>query len=455
MSTRTLVLALITLAAASCDQPSVDPSKPEAYALQIPLEPAPGERLQRVTLPAQALATLRRDDFGDIRLFDSRGKVVPIAFLNDEARASQRTLKVPVYPVVGPASALGSSALSIRIEDGSAAHVVTVDSGPPPVNGATPPAAVLLDTRGLRESANAIVLDADIPADKPVTVTLVTSANLKDWAPLAQKVLFRPGKGSALLGGATVALPGVDLRDLYVGISWGPAAGVAVKGASVVTSSVAPPARVAVATSAVSLVDAHELRFDLPDMARLAAIRLTSLGSDGVIPVKLFGRSPAADTWVLLSATTLRPGDGANVLEFAGPPLASYRLQADSRTAGFSAPPRLELLFEPVQLLAALSGTPPYRLAVGQEAAPPAYLTLAEIAPHGTPPKLASLPQARLAPPTGPAPVIALQASRPGGGLEPRKLVLWAALLMGTSVLAFAAIRLLRATATTAPIESE
>jgi hypothetical protein len=33
--------------------------------------------------------------------------------------------------------------------------------------------------------------------------------------------------------------------------------------------------------------------------------------------------------------------------------------------------------------------------------------------------------------------------------------VLWAALLMGTSVLAFAAIRLLRATATTAPIESE
>jgi hypothetical protein len=43
-------------------------------------------------------------------------------------------------------------------------------------------------------------------------------------------------------------------------------------------------------------------------------------------------------------------------------------------------------------------------------------------------------------------PVVAVQSGRADGSLEPRKLVLWTALLLGTFVLAFAAIRLLRAT---------
>ena len=50
--------------------------------------------------------------------------------------------------------------------------------------------------------------------------------------------------------------------------------------------------------------------------------------------------------------------------------MTSFRVEADSRTAGFSAVPKLDLLFDPVELLVALSGTPPYRLAVGQASAP-------------------------------------------------------------------------------------
>lgn len=456
MSTRKLLLILLVLTATSCDRtPNADPSKPEAFALQLPFEPAAGDTLQRLALPAEALVALRRADLGDIRVFDSRGKVVPIALFDDGADDSRHSLSVPVYPVIGPASALGSSGLSIRIEGDNVARVVTVDSSALPVSSAARPTAVLLDTRALRTPAHAIVLDANIPAGKPVTLILLTSANLKDWEPLAEKVLFRPADGVALLGGSTVALSGVDLSDRYVGISWGGATGVMLKGASVVTSTVAPPARTAVATSAMALSDSHELRFDLPNVARLAAIRLARAGSDGVIPVKLYGRDHREDPWTLLSATTLRPGDGANLVDLSGSPLTSYRLEADSRTAGFSAPPTLELLFDPVELVVALSGTPPYRLAVGQAAAPPNYLTLTEIAPPGNPLKLADLPQAKLAAPSGPPLVIALQESAPDGALEPRKLVLWAALLLGTLMLAFAAIRLLRVTASGAGANEE
>lgn len=448
MNIRTLALALILMTAASCKQtPKADPSQPEAYAVVLPLEPANGGSLQRLTLPAEALVALKRADLGDVRVFDASGRVVPLALVEGAADDSQHNVSVPVYPVVGPAGTLGDAGLSIRIEDNRIARVVTVGSSPPLNRRAASPAAVLLDTHAVREPANAIALDAEIPAGQPVTMTLLTSANLKDWEPLAEKTLFRPAGGSKLLGGAEVVLPGVDLQGRYVAINWPGAAGVTLTGASIITSTIARPARSAIATSAVPLTNAHELRFDLPGMARLAAIRLTEGSSDGVIPVKLYGRDQADDPWTLLSATTLRPGPGGNVLDHSGPPMASYRLEADSRTAGFSTAPKLELLLDPVELLVALSGTPPYRLAVGQAAAPATYLTLAEIAPQASRPKLTALPQAKPAVPVTTLPVIALEAGAADGALEPRKLVLWAALLLGTLVLAFATIRLLRATA--------
>ena len=277
-------------------------------------------------------------------------------------------------------------------------------------------------------------------------LTLQTSTNLRDWEPLAEKVLFRPADSPALLGGARVALSGVDLHDHYVGISWGGATGVTLRGAIVTTSTAVPPVRTAVATSGVSLSETHELRFDLPDMVPVAAFRLTETGPDGVIPVKLFGRDDAQAPWTLLAAATMRSGTAGTVLELSSPSMRSYRIEADSRTAGFSAAPKLELIFYPVELLVALSGVPPYRLAAGQSAAPPSYLTCAEIAPQGNPPKLAELPLASVAEPSGQPPVVALAAGPADGALEPRKLLLWAALLLGTLVLSFSAIRLLRAT---------
>jgi len=372
--------------------------------------------------------------------------VVPLALVDDTQDSTRHSTKVPVYPVIGPAAAPGHSDLSIRFEGDGPAKVVTVNSAASPADSATPPAAILLDTRDLKELASAIALDIGIPAGQPVTLTLLSSANLKDWEPLAEKVLFRPADGSALLGGASVALSGADLHDRYVGISWGGATGVTLKGASVVTSQHATPPRIGIAADGAALTDAHELRFDLPISARFSAIRVTETGPDGVIPVKLFGRDREEEPWALLAAGTLQSGSRGNLLDLSGQPMTSFRLQADSRTAGFSATPKLELMFDPVDLLVALSGTPPYRLAVGQASAPGAYLALSEIAPQGSPARLAELPQVKFAAPNGPPPMVSLQASAVDGAFAPRKLVLWGALLIGTLVLAFAAAVLLRGT---------
>lgn len=445
MSSRKLWMAMLAFTAASCGKaPPADPAKPSAYAIQLPLEPAPGGALQRLALPADVLVAVRRADLGDIRVFNGRGKIVPIALVGAGSSVPQHRASVPVYPLSGPTGALGQPGLSIRIEDRNVARVVTLNAASLPTSRTTPSSAVLLDTHGLREPVQAIALDMDIPAGNPVALTLLSSTDLKSWEPLAEKILFRSADGSVLLGGATVTLPGIDLNGRFVSIDWGDASGVVVRSASVMTASTAPPARIVVATTSASLADAHEMRFDLPDVARLAAIRVTQAESDGVLPVKLFGRRQGEDPWRLLAATTLRAGYGPSLLNLSGQPMTSYRLVADGRTAGFSAPPRLELLFDPVELLVALYGKPPFRLAAGLAAAPANYLSLAEMAPwHSL--KLAGLPQAILAVPAGPRPIVTLRAGTPSGAFDQRKLVLWAALLSGVLVLAFAAIRLSRA----------
>ena len=300
MKPATLAIAIAALDVTSCQRaPVVDPDKPESYAVQIPFVPAAGGYLQRLTLPAAALAVIKRADLGDVRVFDGKDRLVPLALLGDAWAGAQHSTVVPVYPIVGPAHALGHSALSIRVEGDSPGKVVTVDTaGSVPDSGALS-ADVLLDTHDVQEPANAIMLDIDVPKGQTVTLTLLSSVNLKQWDPLAEKVLFRPADGAPLLGGGKVALSGVDLHGRYVGVSWGGASGVSLIGASVVTSAVASPSRVAIGTAGATLANPHELRFELRDMARLSAIHLTEAGSNGVIPLKLYSREQADDPWTL------------------------------------------------------------------------------------------------------------------------------------------------------------
>ena len=65
---------------------------------------------------------------------------------------------------------------------------------------------------------------------------------------------------------------------------------------------------------------------------------------------------------------------------------------------------------------------------------------MSEIAPQGVVPP--ALPSVQFAP--APPPVLALQAGAEDGGFDPRKGLLWAALLLGTAVLGFATWRLAR-----------
>jgi len=432
------VLGLLALTA--CQQDKVEPPKgPGDFALALTVTPAAGAGVQRISLPPAALVAFRRADLGDVRLYDANGRALALAFEDRAASAASQAHEFAALPIAGPQADDNGSSVSVRIEQGG--QSVALDAAEAVVRSAR--LAVLLDTRELTDPAESVTFRAQLPKQVAVTVTVETSADLKVWDYLGDKVLYRPGDAPALLSTARLALQGADLHERYLRVSWPATPGFAVDGATVTTTRDRPPQRTAFATRGAVLADPHTLTFRLGLAAPIAAMRVSETGPDGVIPVRLLGRNAAEQPWTPLAATTLRQDGRPGLLELSGATMREYRLEADKRTAGFSAAPRVDLLLDPVTMLGAFNGVAPYKLALGHGAAAPSALPADQLA---EPAKVPTLPVAQTGS-GGVPPVIDLAPAVPDSPYAPRKLALWAALLLGAAVLAFAAIRLLRGNA--------
>jgi hypothetical protein len=302
------------------------------------------------------------------------------------------TVDLPVYPVTGGCEGgqLQNSELSVRVERDGAVRAVKVDRSKA---GAEQMPAALLDTRKLGQPVASIILRATIPVERPVSFRLLTSTNLKDWEPLADKVLFRPSRDKPMLGSDRVDLEGADLRGRFVGVSWAGSGEVVLDGGSAILAGPSKVTRSAVPTKPLKTADPHELILHLPVNGRLTG----ASASDGIIPVHLSARAPGRNTWESLAKTTISPERGATTIDLPVTPVASLKIEADRRMGGFSDAPSVELLFDPVEMLVGFSGTPPYHLAIGQAAANPNFLTTNEIAPGTASSDFSTLPRVVLA----------------------------------------------------------
>ncbi|MFO1254210.1 MAG: DUF3999 family protein [Sphingomonadaceae bacterium] len=437
MIRKAMIAALALLAGCAGEAPK-DAARHDGYALRLEVTPAEGGNLQRVTLPPAALVSLMRADAGDVRIFDSGGAVISLARQPVDAVEEFSANKVAVYPIEGPAAAPGASAISLRIDSDADIAISARRAEAQAVSG---PAALLFDTRRLTDPLAAIQLDAELPPGRPVEVTLEASADLKSWDALGSKVLFRGEAGQELLGSARIALGGPVLKDRYLRASWPAAPGVLIRGGTIFTARTAPPAAVAIAADGAVLAADHDLRFALPAGYPPRAIRVTGPESIGVVPVRVYGREAPERPWVALAAGTLRDGKPAQI-DLTGAGFAEYKLEADQRSAGFGAVPKIELLYDPVVLIAAFNGKPPYNLAIGNAAAPSAFFAPGDLL--GDLPIWATLPKAKIGNPPA-NPVVKLAPTGNDGPFTPRKLALWAALLAAVAVLAFAAVRLIKA----------
>jgi hypothetical protein len=436
---RKSVLAALALLA-GCQQAGQD--APETK-LALTVEPQGSAPVQRITLPAAALVAVRRADLADLRVLDRRDKPLALAIAPIETPADSASTAFTPYPIAGTAAAGEPGAPAVSIELARPGQTVSITTDGTPLGPSR--AAVLLDTRALKDPAIAIDLGASLPAQVPVTFALDTSADLKTWQPLAEKVLFAPNGGNSPLGKAEVDLGGTALAGQFLRITWDSNRAVTLNRPTIRTARSKPPSLTALATKGAALDDAHDLRFATPFKAPLAAIGLRGSDADGVIPVQLFGRDAEEQPWQFLAAATLRPGKTAR-LDLGGSGLGQYRIEADKRSAGFSAAPAIELMLAPVELVVAFNGEQPYRLTLGDAQEQPRFFQPGDIIEPNT--RVGTLPLAKVESAT--APVISLGAGAHDSPFAPRKLALWGALLLATVVLALGATRMLKANVATA-----
>ena len=418
--------------------PAPKPDRPEGFTVVMPVTPAPGGSVQRVALPPAAIAALKTTDARDVRIFDASGRVIALARDDTQGDAQRRIVTVPTSAIAVPAT-LRPASVSVRVDQ--AERSVTVDA----VNDeadreAHPRVALLLDTRGLDDPAIALLPQANFPGQRQIEVSVERSRDLKLWEPLASRVLFRFDTDSGDTDFARIALPGLSLKDSYLRLSWQLAPDVTITGASIVTAKQMPPPPLVLAASGAKLADPHTLRVHLPSGLPAATLRLTGSAKDGVVPVTLQGRRDREAPWRGLDGAVFRDGKSID-LHLPDTPLEQYQLVADPRSAGFSAVPQLDLLVQPITLLAAFNGNGPYQLAVGNGTAPATYFSSAELL--GNQAGGSVIAQAQVTAPPA-APMISLAPDSSDSPYSPRKLWLWTALLAATMVLGFAAIRLLR-----------
>ena len=440
---RLLVLAALIVAACTSEPPA-GADGPEAYAVSLPVTPALGGGAQRITLPASALVALRQENSADVRVFDDRGRSMATA-LEGEVTAPDATSfrEIAATPIKDAKANIGGEQVLVRIEQAGRAVGVTTGGA-----ASVATKAVLLDTRLIDRTVDALFIHATLPRYVAATITIEASSDLKAWEPLGEKVLYRTADNPAapeVLASSRFALQGDDLRGRYLKLSWAAAQGVEVTGGSLSVPTRVQPPRLVLPTSGAVLTSPHELSFAVRFSTRLAAIRVTETGPDGPVPVTLFGRHGADRPWAMLASGVSRQDGKPLELELSGTEFDSYKLAADSRTAGFSRAPRLDLVVEPLTLLAVFNGQAPYRLAAGNPLAQNRRLSVQVVA--GSAKNAVSLPTASVDPGAARDPIdvdpAVGQAAR-----SSRQLVLWLALLAGTAVLAFAVWRLMRGTGT-------
>ena len=464
---------------------AADANSPQSYAQRLPLATVPGAALQRVVLPAQVLAALQTADYRDIRIFNAQGQPVPMALAAGGSAtvlaATEKQITLPAYPILGGAGAsagtLAQEGLSLRIEEQQGRRVVQINTsaGTPAAPSGQQVLGALFDTRTLGAPAVSLALDVDLPPAQPVSFQVATSRDLTHWSPLASTVLYRvPAQdgaaGAAQLGSSTIHLTGADLKDQYLRVTWAPAQGgvdlaanVALRGATVTTSrSAAAAARPTVQVNLPTQNKPHELGFSLPFATPVAAIGITPQGSNVLVPVRVLGRNGNQQPWTSLAEGVVYSLQTAGVDQrSAAITLPSYqgnswrdiRVEADTKTPGFTAPPAVSVEFDPVQLVFVASGDAPFTLAAGlpatdAQAAASAYLPLQSLVPGYQPAQENTLPLARTeVAAAGAANVPAsVQAPDLSNKTSTKTMVLWGVLLAGVLALGLMAWALARQT---------
>lgn len=373
--TGAVAVALLSIAAA----PAGSDEDPTGYRLRVPLSVEAGARVQRLVLSATVLAALQTRDGHDVRVFDARGRAMPIARGNASAAVSRVSL-VPM-PILGAREALKVSGISLRLDGNGAAQVAEVRGEPIGSGGAPVLLGVLLDARRIVGRADRLFVAADLPVGQPVTLIVEASTDLRDWQRVGETTVYRRPNDTTWT--RAVPLNGAGIKRHYLKITWTANARlltpVAIRNAMLDTRPDTVAAAVTLdARAPAAAADPHIVDFALPFATPITSLRVIPAEHNGVIPVRILGRDDREQPWDLLGRG-LATGDGTREIGLTGDTPHTVRIEADARSSGFTAAPRLQIGFPERSVIFLTTGTAPFALSIGRQYAKDSYLAQADL----------------------------------------------------------------------------
>ena len=440
-------LALI----AGCIALSVFAEEPSDFSASAAVTPANADALQRFTLPFQAYRDTRRD-LADVRVFNARGEPVPIALAGDPeaVREAPRTVALPIFPVSKLAAAAGTKGaeVTVRMSDGT---LVEVRGRGGAAARSFVPAAYLVDASKLSERLAALVLEWNAaPGTEVVRVSVEASGDLQSWHRAGEASVVRLSQGGELLEQPRVALY-LPSKARYYRVTWSGAPSFALRS---VRGEYEPGVRRAkretLTVAGKAGAKPGEFVFDLGARLPVEALRIVPAEPNSVAQFAILARDPPeTEPRRVTSAVFYRLE--RNGIEVESPavdigryPAREWMARVDPRSGGIgNTPPKLEAQWRSRQVVFVARGPGPFHLAFGDPDAKAAWVRVSTLIPGYKRGDELKLPEAVVGAVEGGPPRASFLPARLAA-IGPRKLALWATLILAVAVLGFMAWRLHR-----------
>lgn len=357
------------------------PLQPTDFAYGLPLQATGEAAIYRLALPEIVYTHLTRGDYGDMRVFNAAGEVVPHSLRRPDAAADEpgEMRAVPYYPyaLIKPGES-GPARVQVTINEQGT--VVSSNTGVAP-EGTERISAYLIDVSILDRAPTKLLFDWESPRDSFVApVTIEGSDDLDQWHMLVSRAsLVRLMFAGRELGRNAIELPPRHYN--YLKLSWPTSSdGVRLSGVQAQTHHQVRPVAErwlelpGIAQDGEENVFDYQVRGHLP--VEWAELKLPAQNS--LVDVKLYSRVRQDTPWQLRHAGSFYrlQVDGAGLASEPARlspvvPDRQWRLAVVSGLSGLGvSDPVLRLGYTPHDLYFLARGRAPFVLAFGTRKVP-------------------------------------------------------------------------------------
>ncbi len=415
------------------------PEQLNSYTHAATLTTANNEGINRIELPLTIYQGVTRNDLADIRVFDSKGILVPHALVAAEPpRKEQRApISPPRFPLYVEANSTDSPDLKIEVRaDGALVKIESKKNTlvkPKEIN------SYVFDLINLSEPINALILDFTTPPEGFVgKARIEASDDFKQWRTLVNSAPIM----SLQFAGQAIAEKRIELSGVkakYLKLTW--------EGQSIDLTDVkaefgekfSEAERVGLSSEARAGDKPGEYLFDLGARAPVDRIKFNLPQINTVAPAQMYSRADEKSEWqTRANATLYRLNYKGN--DVAAPAIVLpvsgdryWKIAVEQKGGGLGAGlPNLVAEYRPRQLVFVARGGGPFTLAFGNANAKHSSFSVESLIPgyqYGDEFKLA---QAQMGDARVQAAAPVSEAMSPE---QKKKWLLWAVLLAGVALL--------------------